>query len=281
MNINGQSVATERKVIVLVAVLFMNLILVSSNVVLKNEKSLFQNIIGVIISPFQSGFQKTVDYFSREMRHYVFLKENFKQYHELRKKYVRLLYKNYLLKKKIHEVEFLETLKEKQTQFIKADTISVDRNFPYTSIMIDRGSSDGIARDMIVLNRELQLVGKIVPPISPFSAKVRLVTSATGGIGAYIDKKETLEGLITGNNSPICNFKYLMENQPVQVGDTVVTSGTDQIYPPYLPIGKVTKVEKEYLTQKIEVEPFFSKQSLKQLIIISNDQQQPINTGNQ
>jgi rod shape-determining protein MreC len=281
MNINGQSVATERKIIILVAVLFMNLILVSTNVVLKNEKSLFQNIIGVIISPFQSGFQETVDYFSRELRHYVFLKQNFEQYYELRKKYVRLLYKNYLLKKKIREVQFLEALKEKQEHFIKADTISVDRNFPYTSIMIDRGSSDGVARDMIVLNREWQLVGKIVSPISPFSAKVRLVTSSIGGIGAYIEDKKELEGLITGNNSPICNFKYLMENQPVKIGDIVMTSGTDQIYPPYLPIGVVTNVEKQYMTQKIEVQPFFCKHSLKQLIIIANDQQQPIQPGTQ
>ncbi|MCP5046077.1 MAG: rod shape-determining protein MreC, partial [bacterium] len=142
---------------------------------------------------------------------------------------------------------------------------------PSSNVSIDKGSGDGIVKDMIVLNSEGELVGKTVEPISFFSAKVRLITSATGGIGAYIDQKDKLEGLLTGTDSPLCNFKYLIENKPVSEGDRVITSGTDRIFPPYLPIGKVVKVEKEYLTQTIEVEPFFIKRSIKQLIIITND----------
>jgi cell shape-determining protein MreC len=65
----------------------------------------------------------------------------------------------------------------------------------------------------------------------------------------------------------------LIEKAPVQVGEILVTSGTDKIFPPGIPIGKVAAVEKEYLTQKIDVEPFFIKSPIKRLIIASNDQQ--------
>jgi rod shape-determining protein MreC len=268
----GDNLPTERKIMILVAALFFHLILVSTNVVLKNERTLLQNILGTIISPFQIGFQKTVDFVSNQLKHYVFLKNSFKKYRDLKQKITQLKYENYLLKQKIIDQNFLEQVKSKSGNFIKAEVISIDKNFPLTSFLINRGSSDGIVKDMIVLNPQMQLVGKIVEPISLFSSKVRLITSSIGGIGAYIHSRE-LEGLLTGNNTCICSFKYLIEKAPVQEGETLVTSGTDKIFPPGIPIGKVVAVEKEYLTQKIDVEPFFIKSPIKRLIIITNDEQ--------
>lgn len=268
-----QESTNERKIIVLVAVLFVNLILVSSNVVLENKKTLFQNVLGAIVSPFQIAFQETVDWVSHQMRHYVFLKESFTKYHELKKQYSTLKWENYLLKRKIRDQEFLDNLKLERTRFLKADVISIDRNFPFGSVMIDKGTANGIVKDMIVLNAEGELVGKTVQPVSLFSAKVRLITNSSGGIGAYIETNQ-LEGLLTGTNSNTCRFKYLMSNKPVKPGDKVITSGTDRIFPPYIPIGKVINVEKDYLTQKIEVEPFFVKRPIKQLLIVLSRQPQ-------
>jgi rod shape-determining protein MreC len=263
--------STERKVVILTAVLFLNLILVSTGVVLENEKTLFQGVVGAIVAPFQIGFQKSVDYISYQLRHYVFLKDSFEKYYELEKKQTKLVYENYLLKKKIIDQDFLNELKVKRTNFKKVDVISIDMNFPLSSLFIDKGSKDGIVKDMIVLNDKGELVGKIVEPVTVFASKVRLITCSIGGIGAYIDTNR-LEGFLTGNNSSLCNFKYLIENRSVQIGDMVITSGTDRIFPPYIPIGKVVKAQKESLMQKIEVEPFFIKSPLKQLIVITNDQ---------
>ncbi|UCH92217.1 MAG: rod shape-determining protein MreC [Candidatus Aminicenantes bacterium] len=269
---NGNNLPGERKIMILVAVLFFHLVLVSTNVILKNEKTLFQNIIGTIVSPFQIGFQKTVDFFSDQLKRYVFLKDSFKKYRDLKQKYTQLKYENYLLKKKINDQEFLEQVKSQNSSFMKAELISIDKNFPLTSISINKGSKDGIVKNMIVLNTRMELVGKIVEPISLFSSKVRLITSSIGGTGAYI-RENKLEGLLTGNNTTICHFKYLIENAPVKKGDTIVTSGTDKVFLPGIPIGKVVGVEKEYLTQKIDVEPFFIKSPIKQLIVIANDDQ--------
>ncbi|MCP5048539.1 MAG: hypothetical protein GY940_15320, partial [bacterium] len=125
MRINGDGLSVERKVSVLVALLFFNLILVSTNVVLDNKKTVFQNVFGALLSPFQIGFQKTVDWVSHEMRHYVFLKGSFEKYHDLKKKYTRLKLENYLLKRKIVDQEFLASLKVKRENFIKTDVISI------------------------------------------------------------------------------------------------------------------------------------------------------------
>ena len=122
---------------------------------------------------------------------------------------------------------------------------------------------------MPVLNGDAEVVGKIVEPISLFSARVRLITSPIDGVGAYI-KKNKLEGLLKGNNTTICVFKYLVENKPVSVGDEIITSGTDQIFPPYIPIGRVVKIEKEYLIQEVFVKPYFVEKSFKKLIVLKN-----------
>jgi len=274
MDLTNDSLPSERKIIILVVFLFFNLILVSTNVVLEGEKTLFQQMVGTVVSPFQIAFQKTVDFVDRQLKHYVFLKDTYVKYRDLKQKHLLLKYENYLLKRKIEDVDFLEHLKTEYKEFIRADVISIDRNFPLNSIQIDKGSGDGIIKNMIVLNDQCQLVGKIVEPITPLSSTVRLVTSPAGGTGAYIKKNE-MEGLLTGSNTKICTFKYLVENMPVETGDLVVTSGTDLIYPSNIPIGKVLEAKKEYLTQDIRVEPFFIKRSFKHLIVIKNSEIPP------
>jgi len=264
-----KDITTERKTLILVTVLFLNLVLISTNVVLKNRKSLFQNIVGFIVSPFQVGFQETVDFFSRKLKHYVFLKNTHRKYIEIKKQQNRLKVENYLLRKKIADEAFLSGLKHIDEAFIQADVISIDRDFPLSSALLNRGTKDGITKGMTVLNGDAEVVGKIVEPISLFSARVRLITSPIDGVGAYI-KKNKLEGLLKGNNTTICVFKYVVENKPVSVGDEIITSGTDQIFPPYIPIGRVVKIEKEYLIQEIFVKPYFVEKSFKKLVILKN-----------
>ncbi|MCP5106354.1 MAG: rod shape-determining protein MreC, partial [bacterium] len=270
MNRASGEISTERKHFVLVMILFLNLVLVSTNVVLKNQRTLFQTVVGFIVSPFQIVFQETIDFISHEFNHYVFLKDSFTKYNEIKKEYTRLKYENYMLRRKLTEQGFVWRVKDNYGEFIKADVISIDRNFPLNSLMINCGTRDGIVKDMIVLNEDGELVGKIVEPVTLLSAKVRLITSSIGGVGAYIEKNK-LEGFLTGDNSPVCRFKYLIENKPVFKDDRIVSSGTDEIFPPYIGIGKVVKVEKEYLTQNVFVKPFFIEKSIKQLIVIKKE----------
>ncbi|HLP46037.1 MAG TPA: rod shape-determining protein MreC [Candidatus Deferrimicrobium sp.] len=270
MNKEFGAIPSERRHFVLVAVLFFNLVLVSTHVVLKNQQTLFQTIIGFVVSPVQVVFQKTADFVSYEVNRYFFLKNSFDNYQEIKRKYTRLKYENYILKKKLLGNGNTELIKGLYTDFIKVDVISIDRNFPLSSVMINKGSNDGIIKNMIVLNEEAELVGRVVEPISPFSANVRLITSSQGGVGAYVEKNQ-LEGLLTGTNTDICNFKYLVADQPVFVDDRIVTSGTDEIFTPYIPIGVVVEVQKDYLIQKVSVKPFFIAKPIKHLLVIKKD----------
>jgi cell shape-determining protein MreC len=77
-----------------------------------------------------------------------------------------------------------------------------------------------------------------------------------------------LEGFLAGHDDSLCSFKYLITNKPVHKGDLVITSGTDLIFRPYIPVGRVVEMEKDVLTPKIWVKPFFVEKSIKQLVLL-------------
>jgi len=261
---------SQKKIAILLLILFINLILISNNVVLKNNRSILQNTLHLLVYPFQMIFMKGSDYISRKLKSYVFLKNSYKKLLKIKKKQSALRYENYLLKKNLNDFDFAKKARKKFDGFLIAEVISIDSGFPYGGAIIDRGYFSGIKSDMVVVNQDMELVGKIVEPISMFSSKVRFITNPMGGVGAYIEKNK-LEGLLKGHNSKKCSFNYLIENKPVEIGDIVITSGTDEIFPPYIKIGKVISIEKKVLLQNIFVKPYFTEKSIKKLIVMNNE----------
>jgi len=269
-NPGKSELSAEKKSAVLVLILFVNLILISSQIILKNKQSLLQTVIANMITPLQLTIQKSADFVSSELTRYVFLKNVFHKYQSLKKNHIDLKIENYSLKKQLRDLYVPRGAREKFARFVMASVIAVDVNFPYGSLMIDRGWRAGLKENDVVLNGDAELVGKIVKPLTAFSASVRLITNSIGGTGAYIESN-MLEGLLKGRDGPDCSFQYLLANKTVLLGDRVITSGTDLIYPSYLSIGKVVKVEQDYLTQKILVRPFFIDKPLKKLVVLPHE----------
>jgi rod shape-determining protein MreC len=262
--------STEKKSAILVFILFIDLMLISSQIILRNKQSLLQTIIANMITPLQFTFQKSTDFVSSELNRYFFLRGVFKKYQALKKKQLDLKIENYSLNRQLRDLHVMKTDMGKFAHFITADVIAVDVNFPYSSVMINRGLHAGLVENDVVLNEDAELVGKISKPLTAFSASVRLITSSIGGTGATIESN-MLEGLLKGHDGPDCSFQYLLTGKSVSLGALIMSSGTDLVYPGYIPIGKVTKVEQDYLTQKISVRPFFVEKPLKKLVVLSHE----------
>jgi len=269
-NPGRSELSTEKKSAVLVLILFVNLIMISSQIILKSRQSLLQTAVANMLTPLQLTFQKASDFLGGELDRYLFVRGIFKKYQLLKKKQLDLRIENYTLRRDLRDLNALAGAQKKFVNFRLANVISVDVNFPFSSLMIDQGTSAGLMENNVVLNTDAELVGRIVKPLTAFSAQVRLITSSIGGAGAYIESN-MLEGLLKGDNRAECSFQYLMANKPVRLGDQVITSGSDLLYPNYLPIGKVTKIGKDYLTQKISVRPFFVDKPLKKLVVLLHE----------
>ncbi len=262
--------SAEKKAVLMVLILFVDLLMISSQVILKNRQSLLQTIVANMITPLQLTFQKSSDLIVSGLTRYVFLRDAFEKHRALKKKHLELKIENFALKKQLRELHQIKGSLAKYARFITATVIAVDVNFPFSSLTIDRGLHAGLQENNVVLNEDAELVGKITKPITPFSASVRLITSSIGGTGASIEDN-LLEGLLRGHDGPDCSFHYLLSGKKVRLGAGVVTSGTDLIYPGYIPLGKVIRVEPGYLTQKITVRPFFIHKPLKKLVVLTHE----------
>jgi rod shape-determining protein MreC len=84
------------------------------------------------------------------------------------------------------------------------------------------------------------LVGRVILAEGSY-AKVQLVTDRASGIGAMIERTRR-QGIARGAGRDGLTLEYVPLQADVQVGDRVVTSGTDGIYPRGIPIGTVLEV---------------------------------------
>ena len=96
-NAGRGGLSTEKKSAVLVLVLFVNLILISSQIMLKNRQSLLQSVVANMVMPLQLTFQKASDFVSGELDRYFFLRGIFKKYQLLKKQQLDLRIENYAL----------------------------------------------------------------------------------------------------------------------------------------------------------------------------------------
>src|SRR5580704_3072503 len=107
------------------------------------------------------------------------------------------------------------------------------------SIYIDKGSNDGIAADMAVITAG-GIVGKVLR-VYPSTSLVLMINEQSSGVGALLEKSR-LQGVLRGTANGELILERVMSDEQVVPGDTVLSSGGDQIFPKGLPAGTVSKV---------------------------------------
>lgn len=122
-NPGENELSAEKKSAVLVLILFINLILISSQIVLKNKQSLLQTVIANMIVPLQITFQKSSNFVSTELSRYFFLRDIFKKYQLLKKKDIDLKIENYSLKQQLRDLKVPGGVKGKFDRFIDRKSV--------------------------------------------------------------------------------------------------------------------------------------------------------------
>jgi len=136
----------------------------------------------------------------------------------------------------------LELKEETHLPLKAARVIGSDSTNWFRTIFINKGSKDGIGRNMPVLSPE-GIVGRVVE-VMPLAAKVQLVTDPSSSIAALIQRTRVM-GLVTGDVGTRVRMRYLPLMAEVEVGDLVVTSGLGGIFPKGIPVGKIEQVDRK------------------------------------
>lgn len=135
-------------------------------------------------------------------------------------------------------------------------------------ILINRGSKHGIAENMIAISPEGALVGKITEVSNNFS-KITLITQKDVVIAGIIENNR-IEGLIKRNNKGGLFMDFIPKTEELTIGDRIVTSGMDNVYPKGILIGKIDNIDssENQIFQKINISLAADFSKLEQVIII-------------
>jgi rod shape-determining protein MreC len=163
--------------------------------------------------------------------------------------------------------EYMVFAKKSKMQMIGARVIGRDPISDQITLTINRGTQHGIKEGMAVISVE-GVVGYVFRP-ELLTSQVLIVTDRYTVIDAVVQRSRA-RGIVEGNTSTSCSLRYLERSDDVQVGDLIVTSGLDNIFPKGFPIGKVTSIEKEYFgtNQKVDVAPIIISSQLEEVFVI-------------
>ncbi len=152
-------------------------------------------------------------------------------------------------------------------QYLGARVIGRTPDYMANTLYLDRGWTSGIAVDNPVLS-DRGVVGRVIL-VSRNHCQVQLITNADASTGVMVEGSRA-PGVLRGVGGPLLNLEYISNTEQVNVGDTVISSGLDGIFPKGLPVGKITASDRgKSGFRSIHVEVFADLVHLENVIIVT------------
>ena len=208
-------------------------------------------------------------------RGYIGLQDTRAENARLQKELDQLRMRNRELESQAAEGQRLATLlnfreSHPEAPMIAAEVIGASADPTSHTLFINRGERDHIRRNLAVITPE-GVVGKIVE-VFPSTSQVLLINDKDSGVGALFAATRT-HGVVKGSGDPNPHMDYIVNDEKVQAGDRVLTSGEDHIFPKDLPIGKVESAKPSAPFQSISVEPAARLDRLEEVLVLMSQQE--------
>ena len=153
------------------------------------------------------------------------------------------------------------------SQTVAAQVIGSSGTEQSRAVYIDKGENAGIKPDMAVITAD-GIVGKVLH-VYRSTSLVLLINDQTSGVGAILEKSR-LQGILRGTPAGEIALEKVMSDETVPVGELVLTSGGDRIFPKGLPVGVVTKVSPgNDLFLNIRVKPSISLSRFEEVLVVT------------
>lgn len=163
---------------------------------------------------------------------------------------------------------------ERQLRGVVASVIGADASGWIRGLMIDRGAAHGIRPGMAVVHPR-GVVGQITS-VGSNSARVLLVNDHSSGVDVLVQGSR-VRGVVEGAGETACELKFVTKENPIKVGDVVVTSGMDQVFPKGLVVGTVSHVSAQTSTlfQTVEIRPAVNFSRIEEVLVVPSAQAAP------
>jgi rod shape-determining protein MreC len=148
---------------------------------------------------------------------------------------------------------------------VAARVIGTSADTASQTVYLDRGERDNIHRNMGVITPD-GVVGKVIESYRDTS-QVLLLTDKDSGVGAMLAQSR-IQSPVGGVGEPLLAMKYVANDDTVNIGDRVVTSGMDRIFPRDLPVGTVSQIKAGNPFKQIRLKPAANLERLEEVIVL-------------
>lgn len=140
---------------------------------------------------------------------------------------------------------------------------------PSQTLIVDQGSKHGITTDLAVIDQQGAIIGK-VGQVKPSSAEILLVTNKNCHLAAGTASSSKTIGVVRGDLGLTIRLEMVSQNEPLQEGQEIITSGLEPTVPKDLLIGRISNINKENnaLWQDAGLEPAADPNQLSFVSII-------------
>jgi rod shape-determining protein MreC len=257
-----------------IVLIFIALTLISSNVGKRRSWSPLEQVLVELTAPIQEYTKKTINTVGSLWLHYFAL-VNLREENDRLKKELDLLrmedarYRELAAESRRLQdlLQFKETISRPVTE---AQVIGRDPSGWFESVIIDKGKNSGLKVNMPVVDAR-GVVGRLVS-VSANYAKVLLLIDQNSAVDCLIQRSRE-KGIVKGLSSGLCKLDYVVRPGDVVVGDVVVTSGMDRVFPKGIPVGEVVEAEDNpgEFFKDIKVRPMVDFAKLEEVLVIMKE----------
>ena len=242
----------NKKYIILIAVFVVALVLGITNAIIMNKENLspFEKSIKDATLAVTKILYKPVDFVKDKMKEHSEKQDLYEKYKELEKKVKETDLIQSEKEELEREVENLKkTLELNQTlsesSYLNATVVNRNLGYWYNTITIDKGSYNGVEKDMPVIVSE-GLIGKVTK-VTNFNSTVKLITSDDVNNKTSVKIKvgdKFVYGLLSGYDKQKRTFivEGISDNTEIPKDSVVTTTGMGDAFPSGIVVGKVKRV---------------------------------------
>ena len=260
----------QRNGVLFVAVMLAHVILISAQVNSGSGVPLLETVTFGVFSEVQRTVATIVGALQHAWGGYVGLRgvraENETLRHQLDDLQIRFQEERALATRTRQLETLLDLRNQQQLSTRAAQVIAAGASPDFRTVTVDKGTGDGLRSNMAVIAPG-GVVGRIVTP-GVHAAKVQLLVDRNAAAGGLVERSRA-QGVVVGSGDGTLRMEFVPDAADVQVGDVVVTSGIDGIYPKGFVIGRVETVDRgNGIYMVIRVRPIVDFPRLEEVLIV-------------
>jgi rod shape-determining protein MreC len=257
--------------------IFGVIVLIAVNIIVLSVNSRRYTSFGLervaisFVSPFQELITRTIRFTKDIWQHYFALVQVARENQILRSELNQASESSNLW----HETELanarlrnlLDFQKNISEQIVAAEVIGKDPSAWFKTVIIDKGKADGLTRGLPVVMPQ-GIAGQVIETANHYS-KVMLIIDRNSAVDALVQRTRA-RGIIKGESTDQCRLDYVLRKKDVRLGDIIVSSGSDGVYPKGLRIGWVSEVIEHDadIFHEVFITPFVDFEKLEEVLVV-------------